>query len=91
MFNQLFPPKNRVAALAAFIRTFWQTVTGTGIVIGGTGFALTAAGLASINWTNLAYGAAAIVLSGLLSAGKAGGNILVNGIPTAYTDGTPQA
>lgn len=86
--SNLFPAKNRTAALAAFIRTFWQTVTGTGVVLGGTGFALTAAGLATINWVNLGYGVAAVVLSGLLAAGKASGNILVNGIPTAYATPT---
>ncbi|KRC52119.1 hypothetical protein ASE16_03465 [Leifsonia sp. Root227] len=84
MSSTLFPPANRQAAKIAFIRTFWQAVTGSTVVIGGSGFVLSAAGLANLDWAALGYGVGAIALTGLIAAGKSAGNILVNGLPNAY-------
>jgi hypothetical protein len=80
----LFSPANKQAAKIAFIRTFWQSVTGASVVIGGSGFVLSAANLAHLDWVSLGYGVGAIALTGVIAASKAAGNILVNGLPQSY-------
>lgn len=80
----LFPPANREAATVAFLRTAWQVIRATG-GLGGVGvIAVSASGLASINWPTVGYAAAAVVLSAIFSGLLAAGNILANGLPGAY-------
>src|SRR5690554_985202 len=52
----LFPRTNRRRAVVAFLRTAWQTISGTGSVAGAGTLALTAADLVAINWVGLGLG-----------------------------------
>lgn len=81
----LFPAANREAAGVAFIRTAWQTFRATGLLAGGGGLFVTAAQLAHLDLANLGLAAGAVVASSLLAGGIAGGDILVHGLPDAYT------
>lgn len=82
----LFPPSNREAALVAFLRTFWQVVRATSILGGGGAIVVSAADLQHIHLITLAYIAGAVMLSATLSGLFAAGNILVNGLPAAYSN-----
>lgn len=81
----LFPPSNREAATIAFLRTFWQVVRATGLLGGAGLITVSAADLEHINLTLVAYTVGAIILAGLLSGLLAAGDILVHGLPDAYT------
>ena len=81
----LFPPANRTAALVAFLRTFWQTVRAVGglTVIGGG--ALEVNHIATLDWVTIGYAALGVIASGLIAGAISGGDILTNGLPTAYS------
>lgn len=85
VLGTLFPVKNRTAAGVAFIRTSWQTLKATSFLGSSAGLILTGADLATINWTTLGLGAAAAATSAILAGALAGGDILVHGLPTAYS------
>jgi len=83
--STLFPPSNREAAVVAFLRTFWQVVRGTGF-LGGSGLiVMSAANFIHVNLTLLGASVGAVLASGLLSGALAAGDILVHGLPDAYT------
>jgi hypothetical protein len=81
----LFPPANREAATVAFLRTFWQTARAAGSLVIAGGAVITANQLEHIDWAQLLYGVGAVIVTSLLAGGLAGGNILVHGLPAAYT------
>ena len=80
----LFPPSNREAAVVAFLRTFWQVVRATGLLGGSGAIVISAANLHHLDLTELLYIVGAVVASGVLSGALAAGDILVNGLPSAY-------
>lgn len=82
--STLFPPANRTAALVAFLRTFWQTVRGVGglTILGGGALVINHA--ATIDWPTIGWAAIGIIGSGIIAGALSGGDILTNGLPTAY-------
>jgi hypothetical protein len=89
VFGKLFPPANREAAGVAFIRTFWQTVRASSYLGGAGVIFVNAAQLASIDLSTLGLTVAAIVSTGVLTASLSAGDILVHGLPSAYTPPAP--
>lgn len=87
----LFPPTNRTAAVVAFLRTFWQTVRATGLLGGAGVITVSATKLASVDGPTLLYALGAVLLSGILTGLISAGDILVHGIPDAYTASIPAA
>lgn len=86
----LFPPAYRQAAVVAFLRTFWQTVRATGLLGFGGATVVNATQLAHVDIVALAYTAGAVIVSGLIAASLAAGDILSHGLPDAYqTPATP--
>lgn len=85
IFSDLFPQQNRKAATVAFIRTFWQALIGSSVVTTIAGYIAIVNGVIHVDWVDLGYAAGGVVAVGVLSAGKAAGNILVNGLPATYT------
>ncbi|MCU1418723.1 MAG: hypothetical protein JWP32_2897 [Schumannella sp.] len=81
----LFPPANREAALVAFLRTFWQVVRATGLLGGAGIITVSATQVAHINLTLLGYTVGAVLISGILSGLLASGDIIVHGLPDAYS------
>lgn len=80
----LFPPANREAAVVAFLRTFWQVVHGVGILGSGGLIVISATQLEHLNVQLVLYTAYGVIASGLLSGAIAAGDILANGLPSAY-------
>jgi hypothetical protein len=82
--NTFFPPANREAAAVAFIRTVWQSIRATSILAIAGGVTITAGQVATINWPEVGYAVAAIVLTGALAGSLAAGDILTHGLPDSY-------
>ena len=74
----------------AFLRTFWQTVVGASTVAGLRTVALTASDLIAIDGAGVTLGIAAVILCGILTGGRAAGDILANGL-SSKNDATPPA
>lgn len=86
IWKKLFPPANRQAAAVAWIRTFWQTIRGTSYLGGAGAIVFNAADIQHINLTVLGWIVAAVVSTAVLTASLSAGDILVHGLPSAYTD-----
>ena len=80
----LFPTRYRQAAAVAWLRTFYQCITGTVLVAGAGTLSLTASSLLTVNWASVALGAAAVTLSSVVAATRAACDVLANGLPDAY-------
>jgi len=87
--SKLFPPANREAAGVAFIRTFWQVVRATGFLGGAGIITVTATDLVHVNVQLLLYALGGVLISGILSGSISAGDILVHGLPAAYTPDAP--
>jgi hypothetical protein len=82
--NALFPPANREAAAVAFIRTAWQSIRATSVLAIAGGVTITAGQVATINWPEVGYAVAAIVLTSALAGALSAGDILAHGLPESY-------
>jgi hypothetical protein len=85
VLSSLFPKANRLAAGVAFLRTAWQTAQATGALAVTGGVVVTANDLAAIDWSSVGLTAAGVGITAVIAGGIAAGNILVHGLPAAYT------
>lgn len=85
VFGTLFPSQNRTAAGVAFIRTAWQTIKATSIVGVGAGVIVTAGDLLVVDWQTVGLTVAGIGITATLAASSSAIDILVHGLPEAYT------
>ncbi|QWT24931.1 hypothetical protein KPL76_06130 [Subtercola sp. PAMC28395] len=83
--STLFPAANREAALVAGLRTTWQVIKGTGLVTSAGYVVVTAGQLAAIDLRTVGFAVGAVVVSAVLSGLFSASNILVNGLPSTYT------
>jgi hypothetical protein len=85
VFGSLFPKANRLAAGVAFLRTAWQTAQATGALAVTGGVVVTANDLASVDWVSVGLTVAGVGVTAVIAGGVAAVNILVHGLPAAYT------
>lgn len=86
LIDAVAPPENRLVAAVAFVRTFGQSIRGTGIVGALIGAGITVTDLVSIDWAGLGLGVLAIILTALITALDAYFNVLSNGLSPKYTE-----
>jgi len=85
ILGSLFPKANRLAAGVAFLRTAWQTAQATSVLAVTGGVVVTANDLASVNWVSVGLTAAGVAITSVIAGSTAAVNILVHGLPAAYT------
>ncbi len=85
-FQSIAPKENRLIAAVAFYRTFRQGLTGSAFTAAGGGIALTAVGIAEINWTTTLYAAIAVLIAAFVSGLNAFFNVLENGLSRKYAE-----
>ncbi|UFS59462.1 hypothetical protein [Subtercola endophyticus] len=81
----LFPAANRQAALTAFLRTAWQTARASIALFVTGGVVVTAGSLLTVDWFLVLLTVAAVVIMSVLAGALSAGDILIHGLPDAYT------
>lgn len=85
VLGSLFPKANRLAAGVAFLRTAWQTAQATSVLAVTGGVVVTANALASVDWVSVGLTVAGVAVTSVIAGSTAAVNILVHGLPAAYT------
>lgn len=81
----LFPAANRQAALTAFLRTAWQTARASIALFVTGGVVVTAGSLLTVDWFLVLLTVCAVVIMSALAGALSAGDILIHGLPDAYT------